>query len=481
MRLRFARKRGMDILLCMNDVDDGLVLESMELLGPVLMPTSAGKSRRGPFGLTGASAWAAVIGIVAAVGLTVSLALAGPRILEALRQPDETETTEDTGESEPEETETPTKEVSEEETRDPTAYTKGLILTQIKAGDKIFVTVDNYTGTDPDVVIPSEYRGNPVTAIGSNAFFSSRNQCEITSVYIPEGVRAIENSAFRACSELKSLHLPASIEVIDEMAFMGCGNLESITVEEGNPYFHAVNNCLIETATGRLILGCKNSVIPDDGSVRTIGFGAFYECEGLTEITIPASVRSMEDKCFYGCASLERVQIDAPLTSLGEGGFYGCAMTEIVLPETLEILSISVFAKCSRLASITIPSNVTVIQESAFYECRGLAEITIPATVTFLGYEAFGYCEGITRAVVEANVTKLENAFQSCTGMREIYLPASLTRIGANDFFLCRSLQDIYYEGTCDQWIGIGGMEHYSESGKILIHCADGDLIFVSE
>ena len=33
-----SRMDGMDILLRMNDLDDGLVQESMELLEPVLLP-----------------------------------------------------------------------------------------------------------------------------------------------------------------------------------------------------------------------------------------------------------------------------------------------------------------------------------------------------------------------------------------------------------------------------------------------------------
>jgi hypothetical protein len=96
----------MDILLCMNDVDDGLVMESMELLGPVLMQPPAPEPRRGLFGLYGASAWAAAVGIVAAVGLTVSLILGAPKLtgmLAALLHPDETQTEETTAD-EPEET-----------------------------------------------------------------------------------------------------------------------------------------------------------------------------------------------------------------------------------------------------------------------------------------------------------------------------------------------------------------------------------------
>mgnify|MGYP000021423514 FL=1 len=51
--------------------------------------------------------------------------------------------------------------------------------------------------------------------------------------------------------------------------------IDSITVEDGNPSFYAKNNCLIREEDGELVLGCRNSVIPDDGSVRSIGAFAF--------------------------------------------------------------------------------------------------------------------------------------------------------------------------------------------------------------
>ncbi len=380
-------------------------------------------------------------------------------------------------------TEVPTEGWTEAESDpyDPTEYTDGLTMTVINIGDNTIVEVLAYSGEKSHVIIPAEYRGHPVTTIGNSAFSPDSKTPNITSVYIPDSVTTICNRAFQNCTALKNLHLPASVSNIEELAFWGCGNLESITVDEKNPYYHVSGNCLIETATGKLILGCKDSLIPDDGSVKILGFGAFYNCYELTEITIPESVTVMEDQCFYQCYALSRVEIKAPLTSLGERAFYACNLTEIDLPDTLTTLSSYVFADCENLTKIEIPPSVTRIHSNAFGECMSLTEMTIPSSVTGIGYEAFAYCGGLITARVEANVTSMECAFRSCENLKSIYLPASLTEIEDNDFFLCRNLTDIFFDGTCEQWRDIGGMDHYTASPKILIHCSDGDLTFISD
>ena len=62
-----------------------------------------------------------------------------------------------------------------------------------------------------------------------------------------------------------NLVFPRGMSSIGKYAYDEFGlteEIETIEVEEGNEYYHSKNNCLIETATKTLVMGCKNSVIP---------------------------------------------------------------------------------------------------------------------------------------------------------------------------------------------------------------------------
>ena len=123
----------------------------------------------------------------------------------------------------------------------------------------------------------------------------------IQSIIIENGVISISGSAFSGCSGLTSITIPNSVTQIGKGAFKDCSSIESIVIDATNSKYDSRNNCnaIIETSTNTLILGCKNSVIPD--GVTSIGNNAFSVCSGLTSINIPDGVTSIGDSAFEGC------------------------------------------------------------------------------------------------------------------------------------------------------------------------------------
>ena len=174
-----------------------------------------------------------------------------------------------------------------------------------------------------------EFSSNPLS-YAKNLYLNGEL---VTDLVIPESVTSISNSAFYNCTSLTSVTIGNSVTSIGEKAFAFCSSIETITVDEGNTVYHSNANCLIQTASKTLITGCKNSIIPTDGSVTSIGDYAFSSCKS---ITIPDSVTSIGYYAFYGCTSL----------------------TSITIPNSVRRINNHAFRDCTSLTSITFEGTV---------------------------------------------------------------------------------------------------------------------------
>lgn len=111
---------------------------------------------------------------------------------------------------------------------------------------------------------------------------------------------------FAGCGELKTLTIGEAFSyncLTSLGSYIGTGgyyndvNYETIIVSPKNPVYDSRNNCnaIIETSTNTLLLGCKNTVIPE--SVTAIGSWALSGVVA-SSITIPESVHTIGDGAF---------------------------------------------------------------------------------------------------------------------------------------------------------------------------------------
>ena len=296
------------------------------------------------------------------------------------------------------------------------------------------------------VTLPTTLR-----TIGENAFSGNA----LSSITIPENVTSIGENAFYNGSSLRSATIPNSVTTIGEEALARCSSLESIKVESGNTIYDSRDNCnaIIETATSKLIAGCKKTVIPN--SVTTIGENAFSQCDSLESIIIPNSITTIGYGAFWWCSSLKSVTIPNSVTTIENIAFAGCSSLEsVTIPNNVTNIGGQAFDGCTSLESITIPNSVKTIGNGAFQYCSNLASIKVESGNTI--YDSRDNCNaiietatskliaGCKKTVIPNSVTTIEyGAFTGCTSLESITIPNSITTIENFAFAWCTSLENI--------------------------------------
>ncbi len=192
-------------------------------------------------------------------------------------------------------------------------------------------------------------------------------------------------------------------------------------------------------------------------TVTAIGDYAFYNCDGLTGITIPNSVTSIGESAFSSCYGLTGITIPNSVTSFGDYAFESCyELTSITIPNSVTSIGNYAFFGCSGLESVVVdPGNTkydsrencnAIIETESNTLLYGCQNTVIPNSVTSIGYMAFCNCHGLTSITIPNSVTSIGYDAFSCSGLTSITIPNSVTSIGASAFSCCSSLESIVVE-----------------------------------
>ena len=290
---------------------------------------------------------------------------------------------------------------------------------------------------------------NELTAGAWNGTFNFNVGLEKAEVYGEDVTLTEDNLSTYGIANTGDVTIPSvvtdsdgvkhKVTSIGNKAFYECKGLTSVTIPDS---VTSIGNNAFQYCRG-----LKTITIPEN--VTSIGKFAFQGCNALTSITIPENVTSIGSNAFSGCWALTSITIPENVTSIGDNAFCGCSkLKSITIPDSVTSIEKEAFMYCSGLTSINIPNGVTSIEQHTFDGCSGLTSINIPDSVTSIGESAFSDCSGLTSITISENVTSIgKEAFKGCSGLTSVTIPESVTSIGDEAFSYCRKLSTVTYKG----------------------------------
>ncbi|MCH5143430.1 MAG: leucine-rich repeat protein, partial [Clostridiales bacterium] len=399
---------------------------------------------------------------------------------------------------------------------------EGLIYEQIGNEYKVI----GYNGNAAEIIVPEEWKGLPVTAIGKGVFANCTNLKEITipfvgatkdgdtdthfgyifgaekydknTDFVPTSLKSviitggstIDYGAFMYCASLESISIPESVTKVGNFAFEYCTNLTSVEFGE-NSQLASISCGMFEKCSS-----LKSIKVPD--SVTYINDNAFEYCTNLESVTFGenSQLNYIGELVFDACTNLKSIKIPDGVLYLGGYAFGLCTSLESVIfgeKSQLKYIDCWAFSGCSSLKSIQIPDSVTLIDMYAFDGCTSLVEITLPfvgegadGPATHFGY-IFGapsytdnakYVPTSLKTVIIAGGSSIGSyAFYNCASIESIKVPDSVTSIGLGAFEGCTSLKSIILpfvgatkDGKTNTHFGyIFGASSYSENSTYVL------------
>ena len=260
-----------------------------------------------------------------------------------------------------------------------------------KTGITVVETLDSHGGTIVNI------SGDPVTSLQAKTVIPTSQSQTISA---DSGYDAISEVLVQGDSNLISSNIASGISIFGVVGtFTGGGG--------GSPKDFVEQHGTMTSFT--------------DGTVSTVGAGAFAYCSSLTTVSLP-SCTIISSYAFSYCPKLTTVSFPS-CTTIGSYAFYNCySLTTVSFPLCTSI-SAYAFASCSKLTTASFPS-CTSISNRAFANCSNLTTADFPLCTIISPY-AFSYCSNLTTADFPLCSIIQSYAFAYCYCLLSLYLTGS--------------------------------------------------------
>lgn len=231
-------------------------------------------------------------------------------------------------------------------------------------GNSAFVFIDNTLPNVQGAKDPVEEEDKEAPEDGENSDVFEEQEDKVISIpkFTVAGETILADQAYYMSENMEDYEMPEGITEIGEFTFAR-SNLEKIIIPDG---------------------------------VTTIGYGAFYYCEELRNVTIPATVTEIEPKAFDGSLWIENWMMggEGDFLVVGDGILlaYRGSYATLTIPENVKKIAPGVFEGHYELVQVTFPEGMRVIGEGAFKDCHNLTSIKGGKYITTIEDGAFDGC-----------------------------------------------------------------------------------------
>lgn len=274
----------------------------------------------------------------------------------------------------------------------------------------------------------------------------------------------VQQYTFANCSNLKSelfIANPSSLS-IGKYAFYNCSSMPGISIASG--YTYNIGSCAFSGCSSLKHIYISQGAGDISGSSYKVDFGQFSKSSissnAFSGVTADVYLPNGYYEYDYGDFGGNLTWIIVKYGTCGKGVYWN-------YNENSKLLYISGNGEIKNywlsgsdtpwtyygdvIEKVTVSSGITHIDSYTFEYLTSVKEIQLPNTLKTLAY----------------------NAFNDCENFDNLMLPASLesfTETSYNGFIRCKSLKNVYYMGTEEEFRKITGWNYAGEDGRT-VHC----------